>query len=156
MRFFKKTTKIERTPMVYSNFKKKTKDNLVFGTTGLFSTSQQVVEGFIFFKTKIKIKKNIVKKKKQSRIYNARFSYWFRYNPNTFYTKKSKNARMGSGKGKFVRKSYTLKARQSFLEFKFFKKNWYVTFNRFFKTRYGLLLKFVIKKPLTLSNAHFF
>jgi hypothetical protein len=30
---------------------------------------------------------------------------------------------MGSGKGKFCRKVYTLQAQQSFIEFKFFQKN---------------------------------
>jgi hypothetical protein len=75
MRYIKKITKIERTPTVYNNFKKKSKNILIFGTTGLFSKIQQTVQGFLFFKVKLKIKKNIRKKKKQYPLRNARFCY---------------------------------------------------------------------------------
>lgn len=52
-------------------------------------------------------------------------------------TKKSKNARMGSGKGKYFRSCFTIKRNQSFIEFKnfdyyyinFFKKRIYYRLN---------------------------
>jgi hypothetical protein len=75
MRFIQKTTKIERTPFVRKPFKRKLKRKLIFGSSGLYSNNQQTVEGFLFHKLRVKIKKNIRRKKKQHRVHNARFAY---------------------------------------------------------------------------------
>lgn len=121
MRFRKKTNKVGRSPFVFKRAKVKLYTQLFFGTSGLAASKQQIFEGYIFLKLKLKVKKSIKRKKKQFRIKNARFSYWVRYNPSVFFLKKSKNARMGSGKGKPVRKASVVKARQSLIEFKVFR-----------------------------------
>ena len=140
MRFRKKTVKVGRSPFLGKKVKIRSKSMLFFGTTGLAAVAQQVVEGFIILKLKLKIKKSIRRKKKQFRIKNARFSYWVRYNPSIFFLKKSKNARMGSGKGNPVRKASVTKANQSLLEFKFFRLVWLLSFKHFLFTKYGLRL----------------
>jgi hypothetical protein len=75
MRFIQKTTKIERTPFVSKPFKRKSKIKLIFGSSGLYSVTQQAVEGFLYHKLRVKVKKNIRRKKKQHRVHNARFAY---------------------------------------------------------------------------------
>lgn len=141
MRYIKKTNKIDRTPFVNKLFKFKKKPLLTFGFLGFVTKNQQIVEGFVFLKIRVKVRKNMTKKKKQSRAKKGKFTYWLKYNPNTFFMKKSKNARMGSGKGKFVRRAFSIAANQSFLEFRYFKLNWFNTFGRFLFNRYNLLLK---------------
>ena len=121
MRRAVKQNKLNRVPYVKQLFKARSKPLLLFGSSGFLTITQQVVEGFIYLRLRLKIKKNIRKKKKQSRAKNAKFSYWARYNPNTFFTKKSKNARMGSGNGKFVRRAFTVPANSSLLEFRGFR-----------------------------------
>ena len=75
MRYRKKANKIGRSP--FSGKKVKIKRSLVvfFGTTALVASKQQAVEGFVFLKLKLRIKKSIKRKKKQFRIKNAKFSY---------------------------------------------------------------------------------
>jgi hypothetical protein len=75
MRFRKKTNKIGRSPFTAQRVKVKKTIQLFFGTTGLVARKQLVVEGFVFLKLKLKIRKSIRRKKKQFRIKNARFSY---------------------------------------------------------------------------------
>lgn len=75
MRFRKKSNKVGRSPFTYKKVKVKTNVQLFFGTSGLATTNQQVVEGFMFLKLKLKIRKSIKRKKKQFRIKNSRFSY---------------------------------------------------------------------------------
>lgn len=148
MRFRKKSNKVGRSPFTYKKVKVKTNVQLFFGTSGLATTNQQVVEGFMFLKLKLKIRKSIKRKKKQFRIKNSRFSYWVRYNPNTFFLKKSKNARMGSGRGKPVRRASTNKASQSLVEFKVFRVRWLASFSYFFFTKYSISL-FLVNRTKT-------
>jgi hypothetical protein len=63
---------------------------------------------------------------------------------------------MGSGKGKFVRKSFTLQARQSFVEFRFFQLNWFITFRRFLFSKFGLFFQPVRAKNLKKVYSRFF
>jgi hypothetical protein len=75
MRYRKKSNKIGRSPFTAQRVKTKQKPQLFFGTSGLFAVHQQVIEGFVFLRLKLRIKKSIRRKKKQFRLKNARFSY---------------------------------------------------------------------------------
>lgn len=122
MRDVTKQNKIHRVPMIYQFSKIKKKTLFMFGDVALVSVCRQRVEGLCVVKLKLKIKKKIKKKKRQSRSRSGKFSFWLRYHPSTFFTKKSKNARMGSGKGKYVRRASSVLPNQSFLEFRYIKK----------------------------------
>lgn len=122
MRNVTKQNKIHRVPMIYQFAKIKKKTLLMYGNVALVSIQRQRIEGLCIIKLKLRIKKKIKKKKRQSRSRNGKFSYWLRYHPSTFFTKKSKNARMGSGKGKYVRRAATVLPNQTFMEFRYVKK----------------------------------
>ncbi len=136
----KKTKELKTNKYDFKKRKKLIKNNVkyVFGSSGLKSKKQQRIEGIYLTKTKAKIKKWLKKKKKQHRPKNSKFNYWVFYNPNTTLTKKSKNARMGSGKGKFVRKAYTIAQNKLFIEFKNVKNVWILNFKKYYKIKYNL------------------
>lgn len=131
-------TKVTKCFFKKRNDKKKNKIKLVYGQTGLMSRLQQRVEGFFVLKFKLKIRKAIKKKKKQHRPSKCKFSYWIKYNPNVYLTKKSKNARMGSGKGKFVRKAFNLVKNKSFIELKRIKFKWTINMKNYFWNKYNI------------------
>ena len=114
---FRKLLKQKKVP-----YKRKKQFNTIkyffkFGDKALFSDFQYRIERIYFKIIKKIIKKKYKKKKKKTKIHNR---YWIRFSLNLFLTKKSKNARMGSGKGKYVRSAFLIKKNQSLLEFKNF------------------------------------
>lgn len=155
MRDVTKQNKIHRVPMIFRFIKIKKKTINVFGDLILVSKRRQRVEGLCIVKLKLKVKKKIKKKKKQSRARNGKFSYWIRYHPSIYFTKKSKNARMGSGKGKYVRQASNVLYNQSFVEFRYIQKHWVLLFQKYLLSKYGIHL-FVKKTktqiPTTLLN----
>lgn len=155
MRDVAKQNKIHRVPMIYQFSKIKKKSLLIFGEMALVSIHRQRVEGLCIIKLKLKIKKKIKRKKRQSRSRRGKFSYWLRYHPSTFFTKKSKNARMGSGKGKYVRRASTVLPNQSFVEFKYIKRFWVFNFKKYLLNKFGLSLQWRYRKSnLALSLVH--
>jgi len=87
---------------------------LRFGTFGIFFYQQGRVEfNYLLYVKKIlkKFVKKNVKKRAQKKI-------WFFFSKNWTLTKKSKNSRMGKGKGSFLRWCYRMRAGTPLLEFK--------------------------------------
>jgi len=124
------------------NFKRKKFFNTIglkfcFGDKGLFSKMQFRIEKIHIKIIRKLIKKRYRKKVKKIRVYNK---YWIRFSQNLFLTKKSKNARMGSGRGRYIRSAFVLKTNSSFIEFKnydyyflgWIKKRIYYKLNIFF------------------------
>ena len=129
-----------------TSFKKRYKESfkfskLHFGDSGMFFCKNYRLEDIYFFELKRKIKyifkykKNLKTKKK----------FWVFLNKNSPISKKSKNARMGKGKGLFVRLCYRLRKNSVFFEFKNVNKiilnkiRKYISKKFFFKT--GVLHK---------------
>lgn len=111
---------------------------LVYGTVAVTAVQQVRIEGVYVKKLRLKLRKFVKKKKKQHRPKKSRPSAWIRYNPNVFLTKKSKNARMGSGKGKFVRRACRITALSPIMEFRQFKPTWCRKFHAYLLNRWGL------------------
>ena len=111
------------------NFTKISKCNLKFGSIGFFF--------FTFFRFEyyyINFLKKFLKFYFQIKYLNLKkFLFWIKLSLNYPITKKSKNSRMGKGKGGFLRWTINLKKNFIFLEFKnlFFLK--YFIFEKFFR-----------------------
>ena len=91
---------------------------LLFGKFGIYSKTQTRLEGIYVKKLKLKYKKSFKRRKRQHRPQVSKGLLWIRYRPNIILTRKSKNARMGSGKGKLSRKACNIKPHQTIVEFR--------------------------------------
>lgn len=94
-------------------FKKKFKIKTSFGLSGFFFWNFIKIEAVYLKLLKRILKKNIKKKKK---IYLQR-KVWLNLNQNYPLSKKSKNSRMGKGKGSFLRWVVNIKPCICFVEF---------------------------------------
>lgn len=147
---FKKFNKIKR--ILYKRKRKFSSlgYSFKFGDKGLFSRNQFRIEK-IHIKILRKIfKKKLRKRRKKLKIHNK---YWIRFSQNLLLTKKSKNARMGSGKGKYYRACFVLKPNHSFIEFKnydYYMVCW-LRSRIFFKINMHLLVLVKNFKHLTIS-----
>lgn len=112
----------------YKNFKK-----LNFGNSGFYLIKSTRFEFSYFLILKIFLK-NFLKSKYSLKNY---FFFWFFLFGNFPITKKSKNARMGKGKGIFLRWSIRLPLNYIFLEFKSF--NFFFLNLLFFKLKYSFI-----------------
>lgn len=128
MRFFYIKTK-EQVSFKYRNYRYKKLLKLNFGNLGFFFIKNMRFEYlyFLFFKKLIKMLN------KTKYISYNKFFFWFFLKGNFPLTKKSKNARMGKGKGLFLRWVIKLSNNFFFLEFLTFKINYFLTF--FFKKK---------------------
>ena len=126
------------------SFKRKKKFNCLkyffrFGDKALFTQFQLRLEKIYLKIIRKIIRKKYRKKNKKLKIHNK---YWIRFSQNLFLTKKSKNARMGSGRGRYLRACFVIKRNQSFLEFKNFDYH-YICFLRkriYYKLNIKLIL----------------
>ena len=111
-------------------------NNLKFGNVGLFFIKKFRFEYiyFIFFKNLIKL----LNKNKYKFIKN--FYFWFFLSGNYPISKKSKNSRMGKGKGIFLRWSIMILNNFFFLEFLIYKF-FFIFFKKYF---FNNFLKFYI------------
>lgn len=107
-----------------------------YGDSGIFCGLQTRIES-VYFRTLNRVLRVKYRKKK---FVHIKHFFWVRYFRNLFLTKKSKNARMGSGRGALVRTAFVIKKFQSFIEFKhydiklvcFIRKRLYYKFNMCF------------------------
>lgn len=113
---------------------------LKFGNLGFFFLKEIRFEYlyFFFFKKLIKL----LNKNKYCTF--NKFFYWFFLKGNFPLTKKSKNSRMGKGKGMFLRWSIKLKPNFFFLEF--------LCFNTFFFINYFNKKKSIISKDIKIFS----
>lgn len=93
------------------------KKNLVFGTCGIILLRQLYLENIHYKFIRLMLRKRRRGKKRRFRFGYQR--YWVRCGKNIFFSKKSKNSRMGSGKGNFVRKATRVGVSKTLLEFKY-------------------------------------
>lgn len=96
-----------------------------FGDSGLF-TNQQFRFESVYFRF---LKKILRKKYRKKKILFSTQKYWIKFNKNTLLSKKSKNARMGSGKGKYLRYAYSIQPNTSFVETRGFNKKYLTSLN---------------------------
>lgn len=94
-------------------FLKKKKIQFSKGVSGFFFWNSISLECVYLKLLRKKIKKNLKKKKKK---YLSR-KIWLNLKPNYPISKKSKNSRMGKGKGSFLRWVVLIKPMQCFIEF---------------------------------------
>jgi len=89
----------------------------------------------------LKIFKKIFKKKsfKKDKIYSTH-KLWLTIRPNFLLTMKSKNARMGSGVGSYVRVCYNILANKPFVFFKFYSLQLIREIVKYFKLKSNLNL----------------
>lgn len=142
MRFFYIKTK-EQVSFKKRNYKYKKNNSALFGNI-LFFFNCNIRFEYIFFFFFKKILKLLNKNKFAT--YN-KFFFWFFLKANFPLTKKSKNARMGKGKGMFLRWVIKLPANFIFLEFLTFYIKYFFTF---FKKK-----KFIINKNLNCKLINF-
>jgi ribosomal protein L16/L10AE len=84
-------------------FKISKKVSLVFGEFGFVASNEARMELIHFTFLKKCLKKLNLKKKKEKKNSFKNFKIWVGLLPNSVMSKKSKNARMGKGKGMFDR-----------------------------------------------------
>lgn len=125
-------------PFKDRSFKNPKPWTFVYGVVALVAIQQVRIEGVYVKKLRLKLKKFVKRKKKQHRPKKTRPSAWVRYNPNVFLTQKSKNARMGSGKGKLVRRASRTRACSPIVEFRHFKPGWCRSFHSYLLNKWGL------------------
>lgn len=149
-RFLRKknyTLKTKQMPFKNRSFKTPKQWVFVYGTVAITAIQQVRIEGVYVKKLRLKLKKFVKKKKKQHRPKKSRPSAWVRYNPNIFLTQKSKNARMGSGKGKLVRRASLTRACSPMVEFRYFKPAWCRSLHAYFLSRWGLSCRIQPRSP---------
>ena len=117
---------------------KKTKQTKNYGAISFFVKRTSRIEGVYIKKLKLKLKKAYKKKKRQSRPKNFKASVWFKYALNTTLTKKSTNARMGSGKGKLIRRAFTAYTNTSIIEIKSGKKSWCTNITKYMLRKWSV------------------
>lgn len=120
-------------------------DNLKYGNLGLKFTKSYSLEFIYMFELKKKLKFFLTLKKK---IFNR--NLWIFLNGNTPISKKSKNSRMGKGKGSFLRLSCRLKKNLIFIEF--LNINFLILnkINNFFKKKNNLNTKIIKKNKINI------
>jgi len=94
-----KKLNLEQVSFKKRNLKKRKKLNLKFGNIGFFNNKQYQFE-FIYFQIIKRFLKFFYKFKYNNNNY---FQIWLNLKPNFPISKKSKNSRMGKGKGSFLR-----------------------------------------------------
>ena len=87
-----------------------------YKSSGIFFSNKTRFE-FIYLKTFKKIFKN--KNFKKDKIYSKQ-KFWLTIRPNFLLTMKSKNARMGSGVGSYVRVCYNIMANKPFILLRYY------------------------------------
>jgi ribosomal protein L16/L10AE len=125
------------------------KIHFCFGDKGLFCINQTRIEKIYLKIIRKFIRKKFRKKRKKFKLYNK---YWIRFSSNLILTKKSKNARMGSGKGKYLRSSFLLKKNKSFIEFKLYDYYYICALKIRIYQKLNINLKTLIFKSKLLFN----
>jgi len=111
---FKNLSNIKQVSFKRRNYKKIIKNRFVFGNSMIVLYKNCRFEA-IYYELFRKFIKNIVKKKNSLKINK---NYWIFLKMNTPLTKKSKNSRMGKGKGSLYRWLIRLPKHYKILEFK--------------------------------------
>nr|YP_740783.1 ribosomal protein L16 [Tetrahymena paravorax]ABI51692.1 ribosomal protein L16 [Tetrahymena paravorax] len=111
---FKNISNTKQVSFKLRNYKKTTKFNFVFGNS-MFILYKNTRFESIYFELFRKFIKNLIKKKNIDIIEK---NYWIFLRMNTPLTKKSKNSRMGKGKGALYRWVVRLPKGYKLLEFK--------------------------------------
>lgn len=83
---------------------------ITYGDSAVFFKKAGTIES-LYFKNLKKFFKFFLKQKKLPRFSKRRYKVWFFIHSNFPLTKKSKNSRMGKGKGKFAR--WTIRVKQN-------------------------------------------
>lgn len=108
-------------------FKKPKKIEIKFGTSAIINLNEGRLELIQINSIKKLLKKLLKKKSLNKQLNFVREKIWYFGKPNFFLQKKSKNARMGKGKGLLERK--VLRLKKNFIIFEFsglsiYKLNW--------------------------------
>lgn len=120
--------------------------NLKFGDYGLFFSQQgrfEIKYIFILRKNTSKIKKKKPKRRKIT--LNKTRLIWFVLFPNFIISKKSKNSRMGKGKGDLERWTIRVRSGLVFLEFRGFSINKIKGIQNKFQKKYSNSIEYLIK-----------
>lgn len=141
---FKNLSNIKQVSFKLRGFKKTIKNRFVFGNSMIVLFKNSRFEA-IYYELFRKFIKNILKKKN---VNNSQKNYWIFLRMNTPLTKKSKNSRMGKGKGALYR--WLIRLPKNYKLIEFYNVNYY---------RLSLLTKKWSKKinlPLAfISKANF-
>jgi len=110
--------------------------NLTYIYSGIYFSNKTRFE-FIYLKSF----KKLFKKKsfKRDKIYSTH-KIWLTIRPNFLLTMKSKNARMGSGVGSYVRVCYNILSNKPFVLFKFYSLQLIRNIIKYFKLKLNLNL----------------
>lgn len=119
--------------------------NLKYGNSGLKFIKSYNIEFIYIVGLKKKLKFFLTLKKKT---FNRNF--WIFLNRNTPISKKSKNSRMGKGKGSFLRLSSRLKKNLIFIEFLNINLIILNKINTFFKKKNNLKTKLIVKNTINI------
>ena len=111
---YKNLSNVKQVSFKLRNYKKTIKNNFIFGNSMIVLFKNCRFEA-VYFELFRKFIKNIVKKKNSL---NLSKNYWVFLRMNTPLTKKSKNSRMGKGKGSLYRWLVRLPKNFKLIEFK--------------------------------------
>lgn len=111
---FKNLSNVKQVSFKLRNYKKTIKNRFVFGNSMIILYKNSRFEA-IYYELFRKFIKNIIKKKNSLKINK---NYWIFLKMNTPLTKKSKNSRMGKGKGALYRWLIRLPKNYKLIEFK--------------------------------------
>lgn len=111
---FKNLNNIKQVSFKRRNYKKTIKNRFIFGNSMITLLKNSRFEA-VYYELFRKFIKNIIKKKHS---FNLDKNYWIFLKMNTPLTKKSKNSRMGKGKGSLYRWLIRLPQNYKLIEFK--------------------------------------
>ena len=132
------------------------KYKLLFGNHGLFFKKSCRLE-LIYFVLLRKILKKLRHFVKDKTVYHKKIWFWLR--KNYVISKKSKNARMGKGKGKFLR--YAVQVPQNYMVLEFY--GWHMSYLNIIKNKFsrkismplGIFTKELNRERTTVKNRNY-
>jgi ribosomal protein L16/L10AE len=117
------------------------KKNLVFGYSGLLLYRQTIIENVHFKYIRLLLKR---RRRRSHKIRLVQQQYWVRFGKNVQFSKKSKNSRMGSGKGKYLRKATVIGKNKTILEFRYYRVEFLYRLKQIISYKYKMVTKVML------------
>lgn len=121
------------------------KKHLVFGYSGLLLYRQTIIENVHFRYLRLLLKR---KRRRSHKIRLVQQQYWVRFGKNIQFSKKSKNSRMGSGKGKYLRRATVIGKNKTVLEFKYYRAEFLYRLKQIISYKYKMVTRVLLTKTV--------
>ena len=118
---------------------------LVFGYNGLLLYRQTIIENVHFKFIRLLLKR---RRRRSHKIRLVQQQYWVRFGKNVQFSKKSKNSRMGSGKGKYLRKATVIGKNKTILEFRYYRVEFLYRLKQIISYKYKMVTKVMLTNTI--------